>query len=410
MDARHADGDWNAHGPRDGASSGRRYHRRPRGRAPAPGGPDSAGAPRREDFLERAAASGVSAMNTTLGLGGIATGPDDLRGLLTSIYGYLCYFELEPARVLHILTADDVERAKREGKLGIIFGVQGLASKIDDDLTLLRILHRLGLRVAQLTHNERNPFGCGCLETPDAGLTQLGRACVAELNHLGILVDLAHASPRTAREAIELSPRPSSSPAPTPGPPRQSRNVPDEVLRVLGPGGVLGVTAYAPFCETKPGSVRRSTTSSTTSSTSAISSVSTMSGSAPTSSRASRRSASPASPAATRPRRACTHRPPRYTSRASSGSTDSRGSPRRWCGADSRTRILEDTRGELPARVSPGLGRPAPIPASGAAETGHGGCPECRGFLVVAPHEPHQGPELDGRRSSSALPAAGAPA
>src|SRR6516162_3284357 len=112
-------------------------------------------------FLERAAASGVTAMNTTLGLGGIATGPDDLRALLTSIYGYLCYFELEAARVLHVLTAADVERGKREGKLGIIFGVQGLASKIDDDLTLLRILHRLGLRVAQLTHNERNAFGCG---------------------------------------------------------------------------------------------------------------------------------------------------------------------------------------------------------------------------------------------------------
>jgi membrane dipeptidase len=206
-------------------------------------------------FLERAAASGVSAMNTTLGLGGIATGPDDLRALLSSVYGYLCYFELEAARVLHVLTADDVERAKREGKLGIIFGVQGLASKIDDDLTLLRILHRLGLRVAQLTHNERNAFGCGCLETPDAGLTQLGRACVAELNHLGILVDLAHAGPHTAREAIELSTRPCViSHANARALRDNPRNVPDEVLRVLGArGGVLGITAYAPFCETKPG-------------------------------------------------------------------------------------------------------------------------------------------------------------
>jgi membrane dipeptidase len=206
-------------------------------------------------FLERAAASGVSAMNTTLGLGGIATGPDDLRALLTSIYGYLCYFELEAARVLHVLAADDVEQAKRQGKLGIIFGVQGLASKIDGDLTLLRILHRLGLRVAQLTHNERNAFGCGCLETPDDGLTQLGRACVAELNHVGILVDLAHAGPRTTREAIELASRPCViSHANARALRDNPRNVPDEVLRVLGArGGVLGISAYAPFCETKPG-------------------------------------------------------------------------------------------------------------------------------------------------------------
>ncbi len=206
-------------------------------------------------FLERAALSGVAAMNTTLGLGGIATGPDDLRALLTSIYGYLCLFELEAERVLHVLVAEDVERAKREGKLGIIFGVQGLASKIEDDLTLLRILHRLGLRIAQLTHNERNALGCGCLETPDTGLTQLGRACVAELNAVGILVDLAHAGPRTAREAIERSARPCViSHANAHGLRDNPRNVPDDVLRALASnGGVLGVTAYAPFCETRPG-------------------------------------------------------------------------------------------------------------------------------------------------------------
>jgi len=208
-----------------------------------------------QTFLERAAASGVSAMNTTLGVGGIATGPDDLRALLTSIAGYLAYFELEVKRVLHILVAGDVERAKREGKLGIIFGVQGLAAKIEGDLTLLRILHRLGLRVAQLTHNERNALGCGCLEVPDSGLTQLGRACVAELNHLGILVDLAHAGPRTAHEAIERSTRPCIiSHANARALRDNPRNVPDEVLRVLaGRGGVLGVSAYAPFCETRPG-------------------------------------------------------------------------------------------------------------------------------------------------------------
>ncbi len=255
MDARHADGDWTV------SAHANALHREAviiDGQGVALLLPVVLIPPAPLDgktFLERAAASGVSAMNTTLGLGGIATGPDDLRSLLTSIYGYLCYFELEPTRVLHVLTADDVERAKREGKLGIIFGVQGLASKIDDDLTLLRILHRLGLRVAQLTHNERNAFGCGCLETPDTGLTQLGRACVAELNHLGILVDLAHAGPRTAREAIELSTRPCViSHANARALRDNPRNVPDEVLRVLGArGGVLGVTAYAPFCETKPG-------------------------------------------------------------------------------------------------------------------------------------------------------------
>lgn len=208
-----------------------------------------------QSFLERAAASGVTAMNTTMGVGGIATGVDDLRALLTSIYGYLVYFELKADRVLHVLTSADIERAKREGKLGIIFGVQGLASKIHDDITLLRILHKLGLRVAQLTHNERNSIGCGCLEIPDTGLTQFGRSCVAEMNQLGITVDLAHAGPCTAREAIEASRRPCIiSHANAYALRDNPRNARDEVLRRLGQnGGVIGITAYSPFCETKRG-------------------------------------------------------------------------------------------------------------------------------------------------------------
>jgi membrane dipeptidase len=206
-------------------------------------------------FLDRAATSGVTAMNTTLGVGGIATGVDDLRALLTSIYGYLAYFEIEADRVVHVLNATDIERAKSEGKLGVIFGVQGLASKIQDDLTLLRILHKLGLRVAQLTHNERNAIGCGCLEVPDTGLTQFGRACIAEMNHLGIAVDLAHAGPRTACEAIEASRRPCViSHANAYSLRDNPRNVRDEVLKALGRhGGVIGITAYSPFCETKRG-------------------------------------------------------------------------------------------------------------------------------------------------------------
>ena len=56
-------------------------------------------------------------------------------------------------------TAQDIRRAKREGRLGVIFGVQGLASKIEDDPGLVRILHRLGLRTGQMMYNERSSLG-----------------------------------------------------------------------------------------------------------------------------------------------------------------------------------------------------------------------------------------------------------
>jgi membrane dipeptidase len=206
-------------------------------------------------FLDRALRSGLTTMNVTMGIAGVGLGVDNFRSMVTTIHGYLCYFELEPARLLHVERADDILRAKREGKLGIIFGCQGLPSKIEDDPNLLRILHKLGFRIGQLTYNERNSIGCGCLETPDTGLTQFGRVCIRELNHLGIVVDLAHAGPRTAREAINCSQAPVIvSHANVRSLTNNPRNVPDDVLKALaGRGGVVGITAYAPFCELKPG-------------------------------------------------------------------------------------------------------------------------------------------------------------
>ncbi len=206
-------------------------------------------------FLDRALGSGLTAMSVTMGILGVGMGADTFRAMVTTIHGYLCYFELEPARLLHVLAAEDIGRAKREGKLGIVFGCQGLAGKIEDDPNLLRILHRLGLRIAQLTYNERSSLGGGCLETPDPGLTQLGRVCVREMNHLGLLIDLAHAGARTSLDALELSTAPAIvSHANVRALCDSPRNLSDEVIRaVAARDGVIGITAYAPFCETTPG-------------------------------------------------------------------------------------------------------------------------------------------------------------
>jgi membrane dipeptidase len=200
-------------------------------------------------FIDRALAAGLTALNTTMGLGAIAAGVDDLRALLSSVYGYLVYFELHERKLMLIEAADDILRAKQEGKLGVIFGVQGLAPKIEGDLTLLRVLRKLGLRVASLTHSDRNAIGCGCMEPIDSGLTQFGIACVREMNRVGILVDLAHGGERTSIETLEISDRPCIiSHANARGLAEHPRNATDRVLKALaGKGGVIGITAYAPF-------------------------------------------------------------------------------------------------------------------------------------------------------------------
>ena len=205
-------------------------------------------------YLDRAIAGGVTAQNVTLGIGGIGMGADDFRALVGTMHGHYCYFEIEPKLML-VETADDIRRAKREGRLGVIFGVQGLATKIEDDPTLVRILHRLGLRIGQLMYNERSSLGCGCLEQPDTGLTQLGKIVIREMNHVGIAVDMAHAGDRTTLDAMDCSRQPVivshgnvRTLCDTP------RNYGDDTLKALaGCGGVIGITAYGPLCETKPG-------------------------------------------------------------------------------------------------------------------------------------------------------------
>ena len=206
-------------------------------------------------WLDRAIGSGLTALNVTMGITGIGMGTDNFRSLLHTMHGYFCYFDLEPERLLHVRTTTDLERAKRERKLGIIFGCQGLDTKIEGDPSLLLIMAELGQRIVQLTYNERGAIGCGALEANDTGLTEFGRICIREINECGMVVDLAHAGQTTALQAIDFSARPpivshANARALTEHP----RNLRDDVLRALAAkGGVVGVTAYAPFCETKRG-------------------------------------------------------------------------------------------------------------------------------------------------------------
>ena len=205
-------------------------------------------------WLDRAIDAGLTAMNVTMGITGVGMGTDDFRSLLHTMHGYFCYFDLEP-RLLHVRTTADLERAKRERRLGVIFGCQGLDTKIDGDASLLLIMAKLGQRIVQLTYNERSAIGCGALEPNDTGLTELGRICIREIDECGMVVDLAHAGQTTALQAIEFSAKPpivshANARALTDHP----RNLRDDVLRALAAkGGVVGITAYAPFCETKRG-------------------------------------------------------------------------------------------------------------------------------------------------------------
>src|ERR1700730_12956092 len=117
-------------------------------------------------WLDRALASGLTVMNVTIITTGVARGADDFHTVLHTMHGYFCSFDLEP-RLLHVQCAEDIRRAKREGRLGIIFGCQGIATKLDGDPSMILIMARLGQRIMQLMYNEQSALGCGALESED---------------------------------------------------------------------------------------------------------------------------------------------------------------------------------------------------------------------------------------------------
>lgn len=153
-----------------------------------------------------------------------------------------------PDDLLLVRNASDIRRAKAERKVGIIFGPQN-ARPCEDGIHAFRILHELGVRVLQLTYNERNVYGDGVAEPANAGLSVVGCQAIEEMNRLGVLIDLSHCGDRTTLDSIEASADPvviSHANARTVHP--SPRNKTDEQIKALAArGGVIGVSLWSPM-------------------------------------------------------------------------------------------------------------------------------------------------------------------
>ena len=151
------------------------------------------------------------------------------------------------------LTADDVERVFKKGKIASLIGMEG-GHSIDSSLGALRMFYRLGARYMTLTHSRNIPWADSATDTPAlGGLSPFGEQVVQEMNWLGMLVDLSHVSPDTMADAIGVSQAPvifshSSARALNDVP----RNVPDNVLQMMPKnGGVVMVTFVPGFLSPK---------------------------------------------------------------------------------------------------------------------------------------------------------------
>ena len=184
-------------------------------------------------------AGGVTAINATIAVW------EGYERTLDNIASWLRRFREHADLIQQAGSVEDVRRAKAEGRTAVVFGWQN-ASPIGNDLDRLAVFHALGVRIVQVTYNERNLLGNGCFERTDDGLSNFGLDAVREMNRLGILIDLSHVGDRTTMDTIESS----NSPVAFTHANARSffdhpRNKPDDALRALAErGGVVGANAF----------------------------------------------------------------------------------------------------------------------------------------------------------------------
>ncbi len=162
-------------------------------------------------------------------------------------------FDLHPELIAPALTAADVERITRSGRIAAVLALEG-GHQINNDLGVLRMYHRLGIRAMTLTHFRNNDWADASTDKPaHNGLTAFGKEVVKEMNRIGMIVDVSHVSDKTFYDTLAVATKPviathSSCRELSPVP----RNMTDDMLRALAKnGGVVGINFGEGFLNPK---------------------------------------------------------------------------------------------------------------------------------------------------------------
>ena len=170
---------------------------------------------------------------------------EDFQEMVQNVIAWNQRFEQYSQHIFQGLTADDVRKADEEGRTAIFFGFQN-CSPIEDNIGLVEVCHKLGVRFMQLSYNNQSLLAAGCYEVDDPGITRMGRQVIKEMNRVGLVVDMSHSANRSTLEAIEISERPIAITHANPSNWYDAlRNKSEDVLRSLAQsGGMLGFSMY----------------------------------------------------------------------------------------------------------------------------------------------------------------------
>jgi len=192
-----------------------------------------------EKIFRQMREGGVDAVHVTIAY------HENFREAVHNVEAFNRWFEMLPSLIFPGRFAEDIKRAKDTNRTAIFFGFQN-PSPIEDDIGLVQVWHDLGVRFMQLTYNNQSLLATGCYEAEDAGITRMGRAVIAEMNRVGMVIDMSHSAERSTLEAIEISSRPIAITHANPSFWHPAlRNKSDAVLAALAnSGGMLGFSMY----------------------------------------------------------------------------------------------------------------------------------------------------------------------
>lgn len=203
----------------------------------------------RAEFDEAMRCAGVTCIFQNAG----QEGQDPLR-LLKRLARFTYLGDMLRGTLVRASRPEDIEAAHSAGKHCLYLTTNGvpLAQEWDsavEEFQYVRVFFQLGIRMMHITYNRRNMLGDGCAETANGGLSDLGRAAVAELNRVGIIADVAHSGWQTSLETAQASQKPMvASHTTCDALNHHIRAKPDEVIKAIcDTGGLIGICCIPNF-------------------------------------------------------------------------------------------------------------------------------------------------------------------
>ncbi len=203
----------------------------------------------RKEYGEAWDASGVTCILQNAGEEG-----QDPERLIKRLARFTYVTDMLGDVVSRAATPEAIVEARKQKKHCLYFSGNGVPlsqrwATVNDELAYIRVFFQLGIRMMHLTYNRRNMLADGCAETANGGLSDLGRAAIAEMNRTGVIVDVAHTGWKSSLEAAKASSRPMvASHSGCVALHHHIRSKPDEVIRAIADtGGYVGVYSISGF-------------------------------------------------------------------------------------------------------------------------------------------------------------------